>query len=214
MRAVNNNGYVDTSYNNTVKFEVYRRQNSSNSWSNITSSSTNNSNYRISDTTYRFYSSDNGVVTLNNFIKFYSDSYDYKVRVVDTSDSSVYGEIVYYLRNSGGQNTSNVHRYVGELVPRIPSLNTTIDVKITAKNTNNTTVTNMTNRVNFSLERRVLPTSTRWTSLPTSSCRLLQDSYTFTYSDYGEARVNDVVRCSQKGFYRLKITDNSNTNVL
>ena len=92
-------GYKITSYTNRVRFQVYRRQYTSDGWTDITSSSTDNNNYRIYDTSYLFPSNEYGDVEINNFIKFYSDNYDYKVRVVDDSNSNVYGEIYFYLKN-------------------------------------------------------------------------------------------------------------------
>lgn len=214
IKALHSNGYTNTSYNNTVRFEVYRRSSSSSSWTNITNSSTNNSNYRIYDTSYRFTTSQNGVATLNNFIKFYSNSYDYMVKVIDQSNSSLYGEIIFYVKNTGTSTNTNVHRFIWSTSPRVPELYDNIAINIQSKDGNNNN-TNTTDRVTFSLERKLLPTSNTWTKTGVNTaCKLNTTSYTFNSSDYGQVNLSNVVRCTKKWFYRLKITNSSNNNVV
>lgn len=210
IRARNSNGYTNTSYANTVRFEVYRRANSSESWSPITSSSTDNTHYRISHINYSFSSNQNGVATLTNFIRFKSNSYDYKVRVVDSSNSSVYGEITYYLRNSGSStDTSDIYRYAWQTSPALPQLYDYIDITLLPTSSSNTTVS-ASNTVQLSLERKLLPTSSVWTSTPSTSCKLLKTSAILNSSTV----VDDVVRCTKKWFYRLKITSNNNSRTV
>lgn len=215
IRALNSNGYTNTSYNNTVRFEVYRRSNSSSSWTNITSSSTDNNNYRISTSSYTFWSSQNGIATITNFIRFYSNSYDYMVRVYDSSNSSLYGDIVYYVRTTGNTtNNGNIYRYVGRTSPVVPELYDNIALSLSAKNSNNNT-TSTTNSIRFALERKLLPSSITWTNAWVSTaCRLNTTQYTFNSFDNGQAYLNNLVRCTKKGFYRVKITDMSDSNVL
>jgi len=66
---------------------------SSPSWTDITSSSLDNNYYRIYDTSILF-PYNNAEYYNSNFIKFYDDSYDYKIRVVDENDSTMFGEKV------------------------------------------------------------------------------------------------------------------------
>lgn len=200
--AKDTNGYTLSSYTNRVKFQISRRMYTSDNWTDITSSSLDNSAYRIYDTTYSFPSYNNGTVTLTNFIKFYSDSYDYKVRVVDDYNNNVYGEIIYYLKNtsSASQNTSttSAYRFAGTLDSTIPSLNSDFDAKLYARDSSNKTVTDYTRTVKISIERKALASSTTWTNASSTYCRLNRTSYSFSSSDYGYATLRDIARCSKK----------------
>ncbi len=141
---------------------------------------------------------------------------NYRLRVYDSADSSISGYQEFTIGNSGGSTSNNnVYRFVGSLSPNIPELYDNISMNILAKDTNNATVTNMSDRVTISLERKLLPTSTLWTkTVPLTTCKLNITSYTFSSSDYGQVNLNTVVRCTKKGFYRLKITNAYNENVV
>jgi hypothetical protein len=155
-----NNGNTISSYNNRVRFQISRRINTSDSWTDITSSSLDNSAYRIYDTTYTFPSYNNGAATISNFIKFYSDSYDYRVRVVDDNNSNIFGEIIYYLRNTNSANnntnTSSAQRFAGTLDSIIPELNSSFDARLYVRDSSNRTVTNYNRTVRISIERKSL----------------------------------------------------------
>lgn len=216
ITAKDNNWSTLSSYNNRVKFQVYRRISTSDSWIDITSSSLDNNIYRIYDTTYTFPSYNNWNVTISNFIKFYSDSYDYKVKVVDDNNSNIYWEIIYYLRNassaSDNNNNTNIYRFAWTLDASVPELNSYFDVKLYAKDSSNWTVTNYNRNVTISLERKTLAWSTSWSNASSSYCRLYRSSYAFSTSDYGYVTLRDLVKCSRKWFYRLKFTDSNNSS--
>lgn len=209
-----------TNYNSRVRFQVYRRMYTSDSWTDITSSSTDNNNYRIYNTTYTFSSSDNGGYYNSSFIKFYSDSYDYKVRVVDDYDSSMAGEIFFYLRNTNlwgnnGNNNSygNAYRLVGAFDPLVPKLSSSADLTLYARDNANRTVSNYNRRVNIEVEKRTSPSTSSRKEADDSDCDLNRSSYTFSTSDNGYVKLRDVVECKKKGRYRLKITDDTNSSV-
>ena len=216
--AKDNNGYTLSSYNNRVRFQVYRRTYTSDSRTEITSSSLDNSVYRIYDTSYTFPSYNNGTTTISNFIKFYSDSYDYKVRVVDDYNSNIYGEIIYYLRNTSdasnnNSNSTSAYRFAGTLDDAVPELSTYFDAKLYVKDSSNNTITNYNKTVRITLERKALAGSTTWSSASSTYCRLDRSSYSFSTSDYGYVTLRDLVRCSKKWFYRLKFVDSNNSSV-
>lgn len=78
------------SYRGTVRFRVYRRSPGSFSWSEVTSSSDNNTRYEISDHTYRFTSSDDGLENDNDvWIEIKNDNYDWRIEVEDEDNSSI-----------------------------------------------------------------------------------------------------------------------------
>ena len=92
-----------TDYDGTVDFKVYYRSSSSSSRI-LTTSSTY---YEIDtdyDDGYEFTSSDDGEADLTNFIKFKKNNYDYKVRVYDDSDTSIYEEITFDVWSSSSSN--------------------------------------------------------------------------------------------------------------
>ncbi|MFZ2150609.1 MAG: hypothetical protein WAZ12_04230 [Candidatus Absconditicoccaceae bacterium] len=92
-----------TDYDGTVDFKVYYRSSSSSSWT-LTTSSTYfeiDSDY---DNGYEFTSSDDGEADLTNFIQFKKNNYDYKVRVYDDSDTSIYKEITFEVGSSSNSN--------------------------------------------------------------------------------------------------------------
>lgn len=215
--AKDNNGYTLSSYSNRVRFQVYRRTYTSDSRTDITSSSLDNSAYRIYDTSYTFSSYNNGTTTISNFIKFYSDSYDYKVRVVDDYNSNIYGEIIYYLRNisdaSNNNTSTSAYRFAGTLDDAVPSLSSYFDAKVYVKDSSNNTVNNYNRTVRITLERKALAWSIAWSSASSTYCSLDRSSYTFSTSDYGYVTLRDLVRCSKKWFYRLKFVDSNNSSV-
>lgn len=225
ITARDSNWYKLSSYTNRVKFQVYRRMNTSDSWTDVTSSSLDNSYYRIYDTSYVFPYYENGDIDLTNFIRFYSDSYDYKVRVLDDTNNTMYGEIIFYLRNTNlwGSNSSssnnnssygNAYRFVGEFYPLLPKEDTAADLKLYVRDSGNRTVTNYTRTVRFSVERKTSVWSSSRSSASSSYCDLDRSSYTFSSNDQWYVRLNDLIECKQKGFYRLKITDDTNNSVI
>ncbi|MEI6672860.1 MAG: hypothetical protein WCL02_06090, partial [bacterium] len=106
VAARDSNNDTITDYNDSINFKVYYRSSSSSSWVQTTSSSdyTMNSSYTNG---YDFSSSNNGEKTFSSFIKFNRNNYDYKVRVYDENDTSIYKEITYYVGSSSNNNNSN-----------------------------------------------------------------------------------------------------------
>jgi hypothetical protein len=128
--------------------------------------------------------------------------------------------LIYYIRNSSSAsssstttNTSSVSRFAGLLSPTVPSLDSYFGVNLYARSSSNATVTNYTNTVKISIERKVLSSSTSWSNASTIYCRLSQSSYTFSYNNYGYVSLPNVASCSKKGFYRLKFVDSSNSSI-
>lgn len=212
IRALDRHNSTNINASNTIKFEVYRRENSYRPWNNITSSY---GLYTLNPNTYTFRTSDRGTVTLRDAISFNEQGYEYLVKVIDYHNNSIYGETKFEVKNRNTPPITNtIRRYVGFTSPQVPELYEPIGATISAKNDNNTT-TSHTNRVNFSLERKLLPTSNVWTKTGVAtSCKLNTRSYTFSHSDKGQVTLNNIMRCNKKGFYRLKITDHYNNNII
>jgi hypothetical protein len=195
-----------SNYSSRVRFQVYRRAYTSDSWTEITSPNADNAIYRIYDTSYQFYSSNNGEYYNANFIKFYDDTYDYKIRVVDDYDSSMYGELYFYLRNTNQSNNNNgsnnsytsAYRMVASFDPSAPKINSSADLLLYVRDSSNRTVSNYTNRVNFVVEKRSSPSSSSRTEASDSYCELDRSSYTFSSSDNGYVKLRDLIECKKK----------------
>ncbi|MFA7298815.1 MAG: hypothetical protein WC010_04185, partial [Candidatus Absconditabacterales bacterium] len=71
---------------------------------------------------YDFYSSNNGIKTLTNLIKFNKNNYDYKVRVYDENNTSIYNEIIYTVGTTNDNNTSNVNGFTSSQLNTVQSL--------------------------------------------------------------------------------------------
>ena len=103
VKARDSDNYVITDYTDAINFHVYYRASGSSSWTQTTSSTyyTMSSSYTNG---YDFTSSNNGVKIFSNLIKFNRNNYDYKVRVYDENDTSIYNEITF---NVGSTNNSS-----------------------------------------------------------------------------------------------------------
>ena len=104
VKARDSDNYVITDYTDSINFKVYYRSSSSSSWTQTTSSTyyTMNSSYTDG---YDFSSSNNGQKTFTNFIKFNRNNYDYKVRVYDENDTSIYKEITFTVGSSSSSSS-------------------------------------------------------------------------------------------------------------
>ena len=99
VKARDSNNDIVTDYTDTVNFKVYYRTSSSSSWTQTISSTYYTMNASYIDG-YDFPSANKGVKTFINFIKFKKNNYDYKVRVYDENDSSIYKEISFTVGNT------------------------------------------------------------------------------------------------------------------
>jgi len=79
---------------------------------------------------YDFTSSDDGYAQLSNFIKFKKNNYDYKVRVYDENDSSIYKEITFNVGSTN--NTPGYSSLAVTASPSDPSKNEWVDITINA----------------------------------------------------------------------------------
>lgn len=209
---------TDTAYNSRMNFKVYRRASSSDNRTDITSSTLDNSNYSIYASYYIMpYSI--GYVNLSSFIRFYDNNYDYRVVVEDNNDpSGMRWEIIYYVKNAGNNpypnnNNSSTVRLSATIDPTLPKKNNDIDVTLSARDSSNRQVSNYSNRVNFVMEKKSSAWSRSWSIASSSDCTLDETSYTFSSNDNGDVELNDLIKCKKDGFFRLKITDNTNSSV-
>ncbi|MEI8008735.1 MAG: hypothetical protein WCI00_05055, partial [bacterium] len=107
ITARDSSNYTISDFSDTVNFKVYYKSSNSSSWIQTTSSSYYAMASNYSSYGYSFSSYDNGIANLSNFIEFKNSSYDYKVRVYDSNNSSIYKEIIYYVNGNGNNNNNN-----------------------------------------------------------------------------------------------------------
>ncbi|MFA6256639.1 MAG: hypothetical protein WC606_05715, partial [Candidatus Absconditabacterales bacterium] len=105
VKARDSDNITLTNYTNAINFKVYYRSSSSSSWTQTTSSTyyTMNSSYTDG---YDFTSSNDGQKTFINFIKFKKNNYDYKVRVYDENDTSIYKEITFTVGSTSSSSSN------------------------------------------------------------------------------------------------------------
>lgn len=215
IRLIDTNNNTMTNFTDSVRVEVWKRTNSSYSWTQAPSHE-----YTLTYPTYSFSVNQRGEVTLTNFIRFHTQQ-EYQIRVYSNAYNTrhIYGDYTFYPRtttttiNTPSVTTNSISHFVGELQPSVPSLYDNVHVRVKAKDAYNNNVTNQ-QRINISIERKLLPTSNLWRAASTVACTLHKDTYTFSYGDRGEVLINDVFSCRAKGFYRLKITDAYNGVIL
>ena len=102
IKARNSNNTVVADYDWTIRFKIYKRAYNSSTFYEITSSSS--SYYTINRSSYTFDSNNNWEVTLSDVIKFTNNNYDYKIRVYDYNNNSLYGEKMFYFVDDEGDN--------------------------------------------------------------------------------------------------------------
>ena len=146
-----------SNYNNRLRFEVWRRSSSSSNWQNITSPYLDNSAYRIISLSYYLPFNNNGVATINNAIRFYQSNYEYQVRAIEDG-TNVVGSMIFYVGNTNSTipvnpSVSTLYRFVGEVL-QLPQLNNWHNVRISVKDRNNVTITQLNQRINFRVERK------------------------------------------------------------
>ncbi|MEI7557866.1 MAG: hypothetical protein WCJ45_03390, partial [bacterium] len=113
ISARNSSNATITDFSDTVNFKVYYGHANTSSWTQTTSSSyyTMSSDYNTYG--YDFSSYDHGYISLSNFIQFKNSSYDYKVRVYDANNSSIYKEIIFYVNgNNSSYSNSNLSNFL------------------------------------------------------------------------------------------------------
>ncbi|MEI6774827.1 MAG: hypothetical protein WCL18_08920, partial [bacterium] len=153
VKARDSDNYTLTDYTDSVNFKVYYRSSSSSSWTQTTSSTyyTMSSSYSNG---YDFTSSNNGQKTFTNFIKFNKNNYDYKVRVYDDNDTSIYNEITFNV-GSSNNNNSNIDGFTSSELTTVESIYNSRDDMINTLENDYSKLRNNTRRQNMSDDLKV-----------------------------------------------------------
>ncbi len=215
VKARNKDNHILTNYSNRVKFDVYYRTSSSSSWIKTTSSTyfTMNSSYV---NWYRFISFDYGQKNLYDFIKFNKSNLDYKVRVYDENDSGIYNEIIFYVGSDSSSINTSLNNFQLTASKTNPTTSQRVDLTVKARNSNNNTLTNYTNRVKFNVYYRTSSRSS-WIKTTSSTYYTMNSSYVnwyrFISSDYGQKSLYDFIKFNKSNLdYKVRVYDENNTS--
>ncbi len=218
ISARNSSNATITDFSDTVNFKVYYGHANTSSWTQTTSSSyyTMSSDYNTYG--YDFSSYDHGYISLSNFIQFKNSSYDYKVRVYDANNSSIYKEIIFYVNgNNSSYSNSNLSNFYITTDDTTPTLNQYIDLTVKARDSSNYTVSNYTDSINFKVYYKA-STSSVWTQTTSSSyytmSYLYTNGYDFSSSDYGIAQLTSFIRFNKNNYqYKVRVYAENNTSI-
>ena len=216
INARDSDDYTITDYTDTVKFKVYYRANESSSWIQTTSSTyyTMNSDYTDG---YDFSSSDDGIAELTNFIKFKKNDYDYKVRIYAENDTSIYKEITFNIGSDNNTSNGELDNFYLTTDDTTPSILQRVDLTIKARDSDNYTITDYTDAVNFKVYYRA-NNSSSWTQTTSSSYYTISSSYTdgydFTSSNDGIAGLNNFIEFNKKNYdYKVRVYAENDTSI-
>ncbi len=210
IKAMNNNNTTNTSYRGTVQFEVYYRLSSSDSRRTAYSNDFEFRSYYNDE--YSFRSSDNGYVTLTDYITF-KKAYDFKVKVIDTNNN-IYWEKIFYL-NENSNNTNINNFQISSNTSNLDTYDRT-DITIRARDNNNYTATNYRGTIQFEVYYRLSSSDSR---RYTSSSSLFEidsyykDGYTFRSSDNGQITLNNFFRAKRNYDFKIKVIDKYNSYI-
>ncbi len=204
-----------TDYDGTINYKIYYRTSSSSSWTQTTSSTY----YEIDssyDGWYTFDSSDNWIASLSNFIKFKKNNYDYKVRVYDENDSSIYKEITYYVWSSSNNNT-NIDNFYVTTDDSSPSTNQRVDLTVKARDSWNSTITDYDGTINYKIYYRT-SSSSSWTQTTSSTYYEIDSSYdgwyTFDSSDNWIASLSNFIKFKKNNYdYKVRVYDENDSSI-
>jgi hypothetical protein len=203
IEALDEDGDTIDSYDNTVRFYVEYRINSSSNWT--TPSSTL---YDLDMSSYEFRSSDDGEVTLRDLVKFDNDNYDYRLMVEDQSENV--RDYIYFCFDSSSCHSGNngaLDEFEVTAYPSDPREDESVDLYIEALDRYNDTVEDYRGTVDFEIEYRSSSSSSR-RSASSSLYDLDMDDYEFRSSDDGQARISNLVRFLYDEYdYRLRVED-------
>ena len=225
IQARDYNNSIINNFSDTVKFQVYYGNANNNSWYQTSSSSyyTMNSNYNYYG--YTFNTSNNGYAYLSNFIQFTNSSYDYKVRVYDSNNSSIYKEIIFYVNNTNNNNNNynntNIDNFAVTTDNSSPSTFNRVDLSVVARDTNNNTVTNFTDNLIFRIYYRTSPNNA-WIETTSSSYFAINSPWSSNYqygipfssSRNGSYTFSNIIEFKQNYDYKVVVQDANNSNIL
>lgn len=205
---------TDTSYRGNVEFEVYYRQIGYTTWNKTTSLSYYEMKYPYEDNGYSFSSSNNGQVTITDFIKLRREGYEYKIVVID-DNNDIEGYKIFTI-DDDDTNNSNTDNFYITTDNSTPTTSQWIDLTIKAREG---TYSNTSYRGTIQFEvyykapsssTRVLTTSTTYYDINSS----YNNGYTFTSSDNGQKTFNNILKLKKNNYsYKIVVYDEDDEDI-
>jgi hypothetical protein len=213
IKSRNGTSY-DTSYRGNIRFEVRYRASGNSNWTKTTSLSYYEMKYPYEDNGYTFNSSNNGNITITDFIRFRKTDYEYKVLVLDNDYNDIQGSKIFTIGSvDTSNNADNLYVTTDNSTP------TTLQrVDLTVRSRNGTT-TDPAYRgtVQFDVYKKA-STSSTWTLTTSSSDYEMKSTYangyTFTSSNAGQKTLTDLIRFKRNNYsYKVLVYDEADENI-
>ncbi|MFA6256633.1 MAG: hypothetical protein WC606_05685, partial [Candidatus Absconditabacterales bacterium] len=216
VRARDSDNATITDYTDMINFKVYYRSSSSSSWTQTTSSTyyTMGSDYTDG---YDFTSSDDGIAELTNFIKFKKNNYDYKVRVYDENDTSIYKEIIFNVGSTSSSSNNNLDNFYVTADDTTPSTSQYIDLTVKARDGTSTDTT-YRGTVQFEVYYKASGSSS-WTQTTSSTYYTMvstyeDNGYTFTSSNNGQKTFSNLIKFNRNNYsYKVLVYDENDESI-
>ena len=214
VKAIASNWSVASNYNKRIKFEVEEYRNGS--WKTASYS-----DYELSTESYYFSTSDSGRRTFNSLIRF-KTSGEYRLKVSEQYNSSIYGTKTIYVDTSSSSNYYNSYNNsvsssydAREL--SFYSISTTsprtyewINVTVRAIANDWSIAGNYNKRIRFEVDEY---RNGSWRTASSSDYDLERTTYSFSTSDNWRKTFNSLIRFRTSGQYRLKVYQENNSSV-
>ncbi len=216
VRARDEDNAIITDYTDSINFKVYYRASSSSSRTQTTSSTY----YEIDsdyDNGYDFTSSDDGIADLTDFIKFKKNNYDYKVRVYAEDDSTIYKEITFNIGSSSSTSNGDLDNFYVTADDTSPTKSQYIDLTVKARDSDNATITDYTDSINFKVYYRA-SSSSSWVQTTSSTYYTMNSSYTdgydFSSSNNGQKTFTNFIKFNKDDYdYKVRVYAEDDTSI-
>lgn len=196
-------------YTDQVRVRIDRRCSSCSSWTSA-GTSTNTSYYRLEDTRYDFRSSDDGYAEDVLYVEFKNDNFDYRIRVYDSSDSSIEGEEIVYMTSSS-TSSDDIDEIVLRTNDSTPDVDDQVDLIVELEDASGYRVENATPRISFDVFYRDGDEWRRTTS--SSYVDSNYDQYTFRSSDDGYVRLHNAIEFKRDLQYKVTVELDQDTRI-
>lgn len=211
VKARDDSDDVITDFDGSIDYKVYYRSSNSSTWT-LTTSSTYYEVDSDFDDGYDFRSSDHGIAELDNFIKFKKNNYDYKVRIFDQDDSSVYKEITFNVgssSNNSNHSNGDLDDFDIRLSPSTPESNEWTDVTIEAVDSDGDLVNGYDGTVSIVFQYK---DGSTWRDLGFGGYDIrdisLDSNDEYDFEDSDDSKIQFEVKFEDEDDYRIVVEDN------
>lgn len=207
--------YTDTTYRGTIDFEVRYREIGNNYRTKTTSLSYYEMKYPYENNGLTFYSSNNGQVTITDFISFKRKGYEYKI-IVNDDNNNIEWYKIFTVNDDASYNSDTNDLYISTN-DSTPSLYQRINLGIRARD-GYYTDTSYRGTVDFEIYYKTSWSST-WTRTFSSNYYTMHSSYedgfTFSSSQNGYASITNFIKFNKSNYsYKVVVYDQDDENIL